>query len=250
MSRAGRLWVFAVGAAIVFGVLVAALLNMPSFGRTSHPFRTAAVHASLEHHTSNVVSSINFDQRGLDTLGEESILLASVLGVAVLLRPAQDEIESDPPVRGDVLDATVLAGYVMLPVTLIIGLDVIAHGHVTPGGGFQGGVIIGTAIQLLYLAGRYRAFKRSKAVEFAPWGEAFGTGAFACLGVIGVLVSGAFLFNIVNTGSTGSIMSGGTVPILNGAVGIGVAAGVIILMANFLVQALKIGNGHSKEGSA
>ena len=87
MSREARYIVLAVGTAALGAALAWAFLLMPTFGGTFHPYRDAAATAALSHATANVVSSVNFDQRGFDTLGEETILLASVVGVAVLLRP-------------------------------------------------------------------------------------------------------------------------------------------------------------------
>jgi multicomponent Na+:H+ antiporter subunit B len=224
----------------VAAAMILAFLVMPAFGGKSHPYRDHAVVAGVAHNTSNVVSSVNFDQRGFDTLGEETILLASVMGVSVLLRPAEDETEIQGLSAGRVLDSTRLGGYVLLPVTGIIGLDVIAHGHVTPGGGFQGGVVLGTGLHLLYVAGRYRALERVRPVSVFEWGEALGAGAFACLGIAGLAATGAFLANIIPTGNFGDLYSSGTVPVLNGAVGIEVASGTMVLLAKFLEQAVRI----------
>src|SRR4051794_40831496 len=105
----------AVGAMLVLGVL-----DLPHFGSSFHPYRDAAVPAAVAHATSNVISSVNFDLRGLDTLGEETILLASVLGVAALLRPAEDEDERKPRPAGSLLDMTRLVGHGLLPVAPLL----------------------------------------------------------------------------------------------------------------------------------
>ena len=181
MSRRARFLVFAVGLAGVLALLVAAAPGMPAFGGASHPYRDRAVTEALARHTANAVSSVNFDQRALDTLGEEVILLASVLAASVLLRPARDErvrtARSAP-----VLPTTALLGYLLLPVTLLIGLDVVTHGAVTPGGGFQGGVVLATGIHLLYLAGSYPALQRVGPARWAPAVEALGVCGFVLVG--------------------------------------------------------------------
>ncbi|HEY3942458.1 MAG TPA: MnhB domain-containing protein [Acidimicrobiales bacterium] len=235
-----RTVVFLAGAAGVVVLAVVAALHIPGFGSTFHPYRTAAVEASVKHVAANVVSSVNFDQRGLDTLGEESILLASILGAAILLRPAKDETEKRPLSAGRVLESTRMLGYLMMPITLVIGLDVIAHGHVTPGGGFQGGVVVGTGIHLLYVAGSYPALEKARPLRAVEWGEAIGAGAFASLGVAALVASGAFLSNVIGTGSFGQLLSAGTVPLLNGAVGIEVASGTAVLLGAFLKQAIMV----------
>lgn len=240
MTRSARYVVFGVGAAGIAILVVLALLKMPAFGAASHPYRDASVPAAVHHATANVISSINFDQRGLDTLGEESIFLASVMVITVLLRPAADETEQRELSTGRPLDSTVLGGLLLLPVTLILGLDVITHGHLTPGGGFQGGVILGSGIHLLYVAGTYRLLERTRPVRPFEWTEAIGAGAFACLGISGVLLGVSFLANVIRQGSFGTLFSAGTVPVLNGVVGIEVASGVVVLISKFLEQALTV----------
>ncbi|HVA75743.1 MAG TPA: MnhB domain-containing protein [Acidimicrobiales bacterium] len=249
MTRTARLIMFGVAGASVAVAVILAILMMPSFGGSSHPYRDHAVVAGVHHQTSNIVSSVNFDQRGLDTLGEETILLASVIGVSVLLRPAEDETETQRLSGGRVLDVVRLGGYVLLPVTALIGLDVATHGHLTPGGGFQGGVVLGTGLHTLYLAGRYDALERVRPVMLFEWGEALGAGAFACLGISGLLVAGAFLVNVIPWGTFGDLMSGGTVPVLNGAVGVEVASGTMVLLSKFLEQAIRLTGGSGKAGS-
>lgn len=237
MSRPLRLGVFAAGAGGTAVLLLLAVLDMPPFGSSFHPYRTHSVPAAVAHATANVVSSVNFDQRGMDTLAEEAILVASVLVVATLLRKTDGD-RWRRRTGGRVLDSTLLMGWILLPYTLLLGLDVVAHGHLTPGGGFQGGVVLGTAVHLLYVAGRYDVLKRARPIRPFEWGEAIGTGAFACLGIAGVLVTGAFLANVVPQGALGTLLSAGTVPILNGAVGVEVASGVVVVISAFLDQAI------------
>jgi multicomponent Na+:H+ antiporter subunit B len=223
----------AAGLAVLFGL---AFARMPAFGGTTHLYRDLAVRAAVAHHTANVVSSVNFDQRGLDTFGEETILLASVIGAAVLLRPAREETQRKPPAAGHTLESTRLAGYLMLPVSLLAGFDVIAHGQVTPGGGFQGGVILATGWHLLYVAGSYRSLDRLRPLAAFDMGDALGALAFGGLGLAGLAIAGAFLANILPAGTFGQILSGGLVPVLNAAVGVEVACAVVVLLAHFLAQ--------------
>src|SRR5882757_1431990 len=117
MNRTGRLVVFALGAGALVVLFVAALLKMPAFGAAVHPYRDSTVAAALLRRAPNVVTSINFDQRGFDTFGEEAILLTSVIGAVTLLRPGKDERVHRPPGAGRMLHGTRLAGYALLPVS-------------------------------------------------------------------------------------------------------------------------------------
>ena len=54
----------------------------------------------------------------------------------------------------------------------------------------------------------------------------------------GLVLGGAFLANVLPTGSLGELLSGGTVPVLNASVGVAVASAVVLLLAAFLEQAI------------
>jgi multicomponent Na+:H+ antiporter subunit B len=236
MSRSARLLVFLLGAGCMAAMFAVAFFKMPAFGGPVHLYRDLAVPAAVSHDTANVVGSVNFDQRGIDTLGEETILVASVIGASVLLRPSEEEAEMRPEKVGRTIEATKLVGYVLLPVTLLIGFDVVLHGQVTPGGGFQGGVVLATGLHLLYVTGSYRALDRLRPQELFDVGEAVGAAAFAGLGIAGIVVAGNFLANIIPGGTFGQLLSAGTVPVLNGAVGLEVGCGMVVLLAHFLQQ--------------
>lgn len=240
MNRTTRYVVFGIGVAGLVVLLGSALRLLPSFGGTWHPYRDAAVAAALAHRTPNAVTSINFDQRGLDTFGEEAILLASVIGAVTLLRPSEDERERTPPSAGHMLHATRLAGYVLLPVSLILGADVIVHGHLTPGGGFQGGVVLATGLHLAYVAGSYPVLRRLRPLHWYEYGEAIGMAAVVALGVAGLVTGTGFLANVLPAGTFGQLLSAGTVPLFSIAIGIEVASGVVVLLAGFLEQDLAI----------
>jgi multicomponent Na+:H+ antiporter subunit B len=231
---------FALAGGAVAVVFVMATFGLPHFGSAEHPYRDAAVPAAVRHATPNVISSINFDLRGLDTLGEETIFMVSVIGAAVLLRPGDDEEERLPDPPGRVQETTRVLGYVFLPIVLMVGLVTVAHGALTPGGGFQGGVVLGTGVHLLYVAGTYRALERIRPLPVFDFGEALGTGAFACFGIATALASGAFLANVLPLGSFGDLFSSGSVLLLSCAVGVEVASGVVVLLGAFLDQALAV----------
>jgi multicomponent Na+:H+ antiporter subunit B len=240
VTRGARTALFFAAASGLGLLLWTVFREMPAFGQIHHLYRDLAVGASLSQSTANVVSSINFDQRALDTLGEESIFLGSVTGVMALLRPTTEEREYGPPGSGAVLDAVRLVGYLLLPVTLALGVDTVAHGHLTPGGGFQGGVVLATGLHVLYVSGSYRALDRLRPIGDLDVGEAVGAAAFAGMAVAGLALGGAFLMNSLPKGTLAHLFSGGTVPLLNVAVGIEIGCGMVVLLAQFLAQEITI----------
>jgi len=231
---------FFAGAAGVSLLLWMGFAELPAFGQDHHLYRDLAVREAFTHATANVVASVNFDLRALDTFGEETILVASVTGVMALLRPAVEEREYRDSDRRAALDSTRFVGYLLLPVTLAVGLDVVLHGHLTPGGGFQGGVVLAAGLHLLYVTGSFRALDRLRPVNVFDIGEALGAAAFAGIGIAGLLTGGAFLVNLLPTGTRGQLLSSGSVPLLNAAVGVAVACGMTVLLAQFLAQEITV----------
>lgn len=240
MNRGARIVLFLTGALGLGVLLWLGFAELPAFGQNQHLYRDLAVPAALSRATANAVASVNFDQRALDTLGEETILLGSVTGVMALLRPAIEEREYNEPGQGAALDATRLVGYLMLPVTIALGIDIIVHGHLTPGGGFQGGVVLAAGLHLLYITGSFRALDRLRPVNVFDIGEALGAAAFVTIGLAGLAFSGVFLVNLLPTGQLGNLFSGGSVALLNIAVGVEVACGMTVLLGQFLAQEITV----------
>jgi multicomponent Na+:H+ antiporter subunit B len=249
MSRGARYALFFVGAGLLAVLYVRGIAGMPEFGSVFHPYRDRAVHAAVAHATANVVSAVNFDQRGFDTLGEETIFLAAVVGATALLRPSKEEREQRSADTGRVMASTRLAGYVLLPLTILVGIDVVTHGHLTPGGGFQGGVVLATAAHLLYVAGRFGTLEKLRPFVMFEYGEVLGALAFGGLGIAALAIAGSYLSNVIPFGTFGQLLSAGTVAPLNFAVGIEVGCGVMVLLRQFLEQAITLHGGEPGGGA-
>jgi multicomponent Na+:H+ antiporter subunit B len=75
--------------------------------------------------------------------------------------------------------------------------------------------------------------------------EALGAGGYVVVGLFGLVASGAFLANALPFGVAGTLLSAGTIPVINLAVGLEVAAGFTLLLSEFLEQTLVLGPGRS-----
>jgi multicomponent Na+:H+ antiporter subunit B len=237
MTRGSRLALFAVAATVLGGAMVWALTGLPAFGDFQGQYgRILNSVAQSERHVSNVVASVVFDYRGFDTLGEEFMLFAAVMGVALLLREARDEGERpEDAARSDAVGAVGLA---LVGPTVVVGLYVVAHGYLTPGGGFQGGVVTASGLVLLYAAGRYSSYRAASPRAMVDAAEGVGAGAYAAVG-IGALVAGAaYLENVVQLGTTGTLAAGGTIPILNAASALEVTAALVLIFHEFLEEVM------------
>ena len=236
MTRRTRLAVFALAGPALFAFLLWALAGLPDFGHfqggIGNLLNRVAVH---ERHTSNVVAAVVFDYRGLDTMGEELILFSSVMGVALLLRSFRPAREERPELRVQ-SDAIRLVGGLMVPVTFLLGLWLAAFGYVTPGGGFQGGVVLASALALLWAAGSYRAYKRASPEPLIDVFEGAGAGGYVAIGLIALAVDGVFLHNLLGPGQRGTLVSGGSIPFLNWASALEVAAANVLLYHEFLEE--------------
>ena len=200
-----------------------------------------------QRHITDAITAVNFDYRGFDTLGEEFILFVSVMGALVLLREEKDDggqkvpdaawpARSVPP--GDALRVWTLS---MTGPVVLFGIYIVVHGQLTPGGGFQGGVILATAPLLIYIAENLDVFKRITSHEWIEIAEAVGAGGYALIGLIAFFFSKPFLTNVIPLGPGGTninLLSGGMVPLIDLTVGLEVAAGFVLLLYAFLQEML------------
>jgi multicomponent Na+:H+ antiporter subunit B len=236
MSRRARLTLFGAAAAGLAALLLWSIAGLPKFGDYHGAYgRILNQAAPKERQSSNVVAAVTFDYRGFDTMGEELILFAAVMGVAMLLREPREEEAPVPedPVRSDALRAF---GIAFAGATLVLALWIIAHGYITPGGGFQGGVILASAFLLVWLAGSYRSYRRLTPIPLLGLGEGAGVGGYIVIGLSALLIGDAFLHNLLPYGVAGKLSSGGTIPLLNWAAALEVTAAFILLFNEFLSE--------------
>ena len=209
--------------------------GLPPFG-DFHGFYGQLLNAIAlpQRHTTNVVTAIVFDYRGFDTMGEEFILFASVVGVVILLR--EDNAGMTRPAQADVVRSEALRffGIVMLGLVVLVGLWIAAFGLVTPGGGFQGGVAIASGIVVLYLTVGYRPWHRLANEHFLDPFEGVGAGTYVSVGFAALISGAPFLHNLLGPGTPGTLFSGGSMGILNWGVAMEVAAANLVLYTEFL----------------
>jgi multicomponent Na+:H+ antiporter subunit B len=245
VSRRARLILFGLGGTAFAAVLLAAFTGLPSFGDAHEIYgRTIDAIAVKLRHATDVITAVNFDFRAFDTLGEEFILFASVLGVMLILRQLRGERvrtshEEEHSFAG-ASDALRALGLLLVPTFIALGCYVIVHGQLTPGGGFQGGVVLGTGPLAVFLAGRYLRMRAITPQSLIELGEAIGAGGYALLGLSGLVVSGIFFQNPLPLGTSGKLLSGGQTDLANVLVGIEVSSAFLLAWSQFLDQAIVI----------
>jgi multicomponent Na+:H+ antiporter subunit B len=144
---------------------------------------------------------------------------------------------------------------VVFPFAMIYGLYVIAHGHLTPGGGFQGGAVVASACAMLLVAFGSKWVEEKIKEKNLSVLESVGALGFIAIAFCGLFFGVAFfhnflvgsdlLFGIVPAvGSTGAnINTGGVLPLMNFAVGLKVIAGLfaIVLVMAYATTSFKEG---------
>jgi multicomponent Na+:H+ antiporter subunit B len=124
---------------------------------------------------------------------------------------------------------------------VLFGIYVGAHGQLTPGGGFQGGVVLATVPLLIYLAGNLRVFHKIVPHNLVEFAEGAGIGGFVLIGVAGLLLGKTFLENVIPLGPADpKVYSGGTIPLISLATGAAVTAGFVLLLLAFLEETLEL----------
>jgi multicomponent Na+:H+ antiporter subunit B len=240
MTRRARSVVALAALGVLGALLVVAVAGLEPFGHYPGPYGDVLARVVPgERHTGQLVAATVFDYRGYDTLGEEMILFAAACGTAALLRIRRREREErDAPARPVPSFAARSLGAALVGPVVVLGAYVIAHGHLTPGGGFSGGVIVAGALLLAYAAGQVVRLRRVGSIAMLEATEAIGAAGFLVLGLGGLVAAGALLQNVLPLGTSGMLLSAGTIPVGNVAVGIEVAGAVALVFAEFLEQAL------------
>jgi multicomponent Na+:H+ antiporter subunit B len=178
----------------------------------------------------NLVTAVVVTYRGLDTLGEVTVLFISAAGVGLMLRRERKtggtngengdaRMRTHKPASEIVETATEL----LLPMVILFGIYVFLNGHLSPGGGFQGGAIIASGTMFLLLALPESHISRLLIAIM----ESLSGFSYVVVGVLGIIFAGGFLDNrIMELGTLGSLFSAGAIPVIYVFIGIKVDSDV------------------------
>jgi multicomponent Na+:H+ antiporter subunit B len=121
-------------------------------------------------------------------------------------------------------------------ITTIFGFYIGLHGQLTPGGGFQAGVILATGSVLVYLAANTEGFKRITSHVAVEIVEAVGAASYALIGIVPLLVGLPLLTNILPLGTTGDVFSAGNIALISACVGFEVTAAFLLVIYTYLEE--------------
>ena len=123
----------------------------------------------------------------------------------------------------------------VIPFAIVFIFYVILHGHLSPGGGFQGGVLAVAIVVLMYLGHGYETTTKALSLEFLRKTEGLAVTAYIGIAMIGVVAGAQFCQNVAfQNGNIGDLISSGTIAWMDEAVGLNVLTGVGVLSLSML----------------
>jgi len=224
------------------GILLFTTASLPPFGDPGNPTNNEVPRKYIEEGVQdtgavNIVAGMILDYRAFDTFGEACVLFVAVVAILVLLRrdgppDAFDTLlkEMEEPRRNVILMTT---SFLLVAMMMVFGGYVILNGHLSPGGGFSGGAILGSAL-ILYAS----AYGTERARPFMNF-KIYCRTVSACL-IFYALAKGYSIYTGANhitsgipLGKPGNLLSGGLIMPLNIAVGLVVACTVYVIYILF-----------------
>lgn len=235
----------------MIALLLYTVTALPAFGDPSHPINNEVSARYIENGLQetgavNIVTGMILDYRAFDTLGESSVLFTAAMVVLFLLRKDKDSarysqlaqtMDQNPhsdtyyePKNDIILQKTAT---ILVPIVLLLGVYVVLNGHLSPGGGFSGGAIMGAGL-ILYVTAfgfdkmrrffTYKTYQRVVLVALLTYAlskcYSFYTGA-------------NHIESVIPLGTPGAILSSGLILVLNICVGFIVACTMYCFYAVF-----------------
>lgn len=249
-SRATR-WLFH-GVCIAICAIFSAIMlftvsELPTYGMETNPTTNALsehyIEAGIaEVGATNLVTNVILVYRGFDTYAESCVLfLAATCVIMLLKRDKNNNTAKDDQIRQEDAQIEAEEGSLLLrsivrflmPIGLLFGFYILFNGHISPGGGFAGGSIIGAMMILCDNAlgtKKVNSFFNDHIYHIIKIGALL---LYAVLIGYTIFVGANGLTSIFGTGTAGSIFSGGITLPINVAVGLEVACTMYAFYAFF-----------------
>ncbi|MBR5224386.1 MAG: hypothetical protein IKV90_01810 [Clostridia bacterium] len=222
---------------IMITVLLYTVGSLPAYGDPNHPVNNEVSARYIEQGLQetgavNIVTGMILDYRAFDTLGESTVLFSAAMVVLFLLRmDAQSHkysslaraMKESPhnetfyePHRDIILQKTAM---LLVPVVLIFGVYVVLNGHLSPGGGFSGGAIMGAGLMLYVTAFGFASIRRFFTYKTYQYVVLMALLTYACSKCYSFYTGANHIHSIIPLGTPGAILSSGLILVLNICVG-------------------------------
>src|SRR5262245_22340300 len=178
----------------------------------------------------NVITGILLTYRGFDTLGEVAVLFMVAASIGLVLGTERSQRTVSPEDRRPSSEIVRTGTEILVPLISIFAAYIIMNGHLSAGGGFQGGAVIASGVLLMLLA--YPHYQPN--LEFLSVTESVAGTLFVLVGIVGLIVAGGFLDNhILPLGQFGAFFSAGAIPLLSVLLGIKVGCELSVILEKF-----------------
>ena len=222
---------------VLIAVMLVTVSYLPPTGNAGNPDNNEVTERYIEKGLQetgavNIVTGMILDYRAFDTFGESNVLFIATITVLILLRinkgkngsPEEIEAEQNDRLNEPKNDLILQkAAFVLVPTIIVFGIYVILNGHLSPGGGFSGGAIIGAGLILYLNAFGFKKTERFFTEKTYKW-ICFSALTVYCLAKSYSFFTGAnHLESYIPLGTPGAILSSGLILVLNICVGMVVA---------------------------
>jgi multicomponent Na+:H+ antiporter subunit B len=206
---------------LAFALIISGLLLNFQGSKDLNPLAKHYVeNGAAEVGAANLVTAIVVTYRGFDTLGEVTILFIAAAIAGFFLKVNKENNEREKSLR-KASEILVTASTLLVPVIFMLGVYIFMNGHLTPGGGFQGGAVIATGMVMIIMAKPDFRFNH-KLIEVI---ESFSGVGFVVIGILGLILAAGFLDNhILSMGKFGTLLSAGAVPVIYVLIGLKVGS--------------------------
>jgi multicomponent Na+:H+ antiporter subunit B len=191
-----------------------------------------AENAVSEVGAQNLVTSVVVTYRGFDTLGEVVILFLTAAIIGFFLKLSKVEKNTEDRIKNLKSASEILqtGSKALAPLIFMFGIYIFINGHLTPGGGFQGGAVIATGFVLMLIANPVQKVNHG-IISFV---ESISGLSFVIIGILGIILAGGFLDNhILKLGTFGEILSAGAIPIIYSFIGLKVGSELSGIVGSF-----------------
>lgn len=236
--------VLSAGAVALFALILASIAISYTEQQTLRPLAESYVWlVPQDLGAPNVITGILLTYRAFDTLGEVAVLFMVAAGVGLVLgasgkssgansssaKPSNTK-DSDPERKTPASEIVQSASQIMVPLIAIFAAYIIMNGHISAGGGFQGGAVIASAVMLLLLANPSHKLNAA----FLSITESVAGVLFVLVGIAGLIFAGGFLDNrVLPLGQFGAFFSAGAIPVLSVLLGVKVGCELAVILDRF-----------------
>ena len=235
----------------MIALLLYTVTALPAFGDPNHPINNEVSARYIENGLQetgavNIVTGMILDYRAFDTLGESSVLFTAAMVVLFLLRKDKDSarysqlaqtMDQNPhsdtyyePKNDIILQKTAT---ILVPIVLLLGVYVVLNGHLSPGGGFSGGAIMGAGLILYVTAFGFAKMRRFFTYKTYQRVVLVALLTYALSKCYSFYTGANHIESVIPLGTPGAILSSGLILVLNICVGFIVACTMYCFYAVF-----------------